>query len=91
MRAAVLALVLAAASASAEPNPPTWPQSVTIFSPEDAAGDIEAKVNAAYATNGGHAPANHGQFSSERFAFLFKPGQCASAIRYVRQNALTNS
>ena len=29
----------------------------------------------AYAVNGGHDPANHGQFSKQRFAFLFKPGE----------------
>jgi hypothetical protein len=26
------------------------------------------------ANNGGHTPADHGQFSSNRYAFLFKPG-----------------
>lgn len=55
-----------------EPNPPKWPDSVAVFAPGDA--DISEKVAAAYASNGGHDPANHGQFSSKRFAFLFKPG-----------------
>ena len=32
-------------------------------------------VDAAFATNGGHDPPNHGQFSSSRYAFLFKPGK----------------
>ena len=55
-----------------EPNPPHWPDSVAVFAPGDA--DIGAKISAAYASNGGHEPANHGQFSSKRFAFMFKPG-----------------
>ena len=56
----------------AQPNPPTWPSSVIIFGPNDT--NIEGTIHAAYAKNGGHSPANHGQFSSARFAFLFKPG-----------------
>jgi hypothetical protein len=55
-----------------EPNPPTWPDSVRIFDPSDT--DINATVYAAFATNGGHTPSNHGQFSTSRFAFFFKPG-----------------
>merc|ERR1712113_800656 len=35
---------------------------------------IQAAVNAAFETNGGSSPADHGQFSSKRYAFLFKPG-----------------
>lgn len=35
----------------AEPNPPTWPDAVQVFDPTST--DIEAKVNAAYAENGG--------------------------------------
>ena len=70
-----LPLLTLAWASSPEPNPPIWPASVSVFSPEMAAGDIEAVVNAAYSINGGHVPANHGQFSDERFAFLFKPGE----------------
>lgn len=55
-----------------EPNPPVWPASVSVFSPGDAG--IDAKIAAVYAVNGGHKPANHGQFSDKRYAFLFKPG-----------------
>lgn len=58
--------------ANAEPNPPVWPQSVQVFGPEDATSTIEAAVNAAYALNGGQP--DHGQFSSHRFVFMFKPG-----------------
>ena len=55
-----------------EQNPPSWPASVTVFGPDDAG--IADVVNAAFATNGGHEPANHGEFSTARYAFLFKPG-----------------
>eukprot|EP00943_MAST-04B_sp_MAST-4B-sp1_P006875 g6875.t1 len=57
---------------NAEPNPPIWPKSVYIFDQNDT--NIQDIVASAYATNGGHEPANHGQFSSKRYAFLFKPG-----------------
>eukprot|EP00928_Gymnodinium_smaydae_P065649 TRINITY_DN48752_c0_g1_i1.p1 TRINITY_DN48752_c0_g1~~TRINITY_DN48752_c0_g1_i1.p1 ORF type:complete len:603 (-),score=82.03 TRINITY_DN48752_c0_g1_i1:273-2081(-) len=60
-----------------EPNPPAWPSSVQVFGPENSATEIQAAVNAVYATNGGHTPADHGQFSSAHYAFLFKPGQYA--------------
>ena len=66
------------AGAEQEPNPPVWPGTVRVFSPGDT--DIEAVVNAAYATNGGHQPPNHGQFSSARYAFLFKPGVYAASV-----------
>ena len=60
------------AAVQLEPNPPVWPSSVSIFGPTDKG--IEGKIHEAYNENGGHTPANHGQFSSSRFAFLFKPG-----------------
>ena len=41
---------------------------------EKAHSSIADVVNAAFATNGGHEPANHGEFSTARYAFLFKPG-----------------
>ena len=62
------------APAGSEPNPPKWPDSVAVFGPGDPSADIQSKIAAAYASNGGHEPANHGQFSTKRFAFLFKPG-----------------
>ena len=37
-------------------------------------------VNAAFAKNGGHVPANNGQFSTERYAFLFKPGNYSADV-----------
>eukprot|EP00928_Gymnodinium_smaydae_P036429 TRINITY_DN25467_c0_g3_i1.p1 TRINITY_DN25467_c0_g3~~TRINITY_DN25467_c0_g3_i1.p1 ORF type:complete len:539 (-),score=88.75 TRINITY_DN25467_c0_g3_i1:378-1994(-) len=55
-----------------QPNPPTWPQSVRVFSSADSKTTIEEAVNSAYSKNGG--PNDHGQFSSDRFAFLFMPG-----------------
>ena len=69
-----IVLLVSAAAIDPEPNPPKWPASVSVFSPSDSAADIAAVVNAAFATNGGHDPPNHGQFSASRFALLFKPG-----------------
>ena len=59
-------------TATSEPNPPSWPASVAVFN--ESSPDIEDKISAAFAMNGGHDPADHGQFSSGRFAFLFEPG-----------------
>jgi len=75
----VLIVLVACAGMSSvqatEPNPPNWPSSVRVFDPSD--NDIESTVNAAFKVNGGHNPANNGQFSKERYAFLFKPGTYA--------------
>jgi hypothetical protein len=62
----------ASVSAADEPNPPVWPSTVRIFSPGDS--DIQSTVDAAFTDNGGHDPDFHGQFSSSRYAFMFKPG-----------------
>jgi hypothetical protein len=74
-RAAALLLLSAGASAQAgaEPNPPTWPDSVSVFTPSTPAADITAKVNKVYNENGGRK--DNGQFSPERYAFLFMPGR----------------
>jgi hypothetical protein len=69
---------LARHAGASESNPPKWPSTVRVFSPEDT--DIEDVVNAAFAENGGHLPPNHGQFSSARFAFLFKPGNYTATV-----------
>jgi hypothetical protein len=58
-------------SALSEANPPVWPSSVKVYGPGDDS-TAQADVNAAYAINGGQP--DHGQFSTSRFAFLFKPG-----------------
>ena len=63
------------ALAVAEPNPPKWPASVSIFSPDDSPSRITATIAAAFANNGGQH--THGQFSDKRYAFLFKPGSYA--------------
>ena len=56
-----------------EPNPPVWPDSVIVLSPDDT--DAQNKVDAVYTQNGGHSPEdNHGQWSDARFAILFQPG-----------------
>eukprot|EP00667_Euglena_gracilis_P004473 EG_transcript_4493 len=62
----------AVAPVQPQPNPPQWPPGVTVFGPGDPT--IEQTVNAAYRRNGGHDPPCNGQFSDERYAFLFKPG-----------------
>eukprot|EP00931_Biecheleriopsis_adriatica_P061972 TRINITY_DN372_c0_g1_i1.p1 TRINITY_DN372_c0_g1~~TRINITY_DN372_c0_g1_i1.p1 ORF type:complete len:777 (+),score=117.95 TRINITY_DN372_c0_g1_i1:43-2331(+) len=67
-------LVAAGSAHQLQPNPPVWPSSVHIFAPEDSAASIQAAVEAVFAKNGGQTPHDHGQFSSGRFAFLFKPG-----------------
>ena len=56
-----------------EPNPPTWPSTVYVFDPADP-GFTQDTVDKAFSVNGGHVPAFNGQFSSERYAFLFRPG-----------------
>jgi hypothetical protein len=73
MAAAVLLLSASAVSAAAaEPNPPAWPDSVSVFKAGDSPKSITDKVNAVYAKNGGRK--DNGQFSPDRFAFLFMPG-----------------
>jgi hypothetical protein len=64
--------------ASPQPNPPSWPYDETggvkVFDASMSVSDINTAVNSAYAKNGGQNPGNNGQFSSLRYAFLFKPG-----------------
>jgi hypothetical protein len=63
-------------SVAVEPNPPIWPMSVQVLDP--ATPEISQQIiDAAFAVNGGHNPPVHGQFSTNRFAFLFKPGSHA--------------
>lgn len=75
MRTIISALLVAAAVA-AEPNPPTWGNNVYVIQ----AGDTSAQtlIDAALATNGGHDPADNGQWSEERYAFMFMPGDHTS-------------
>lgn len=80
MKYIALLSVLCAASCSttgwAEPNPPQWPHSVSIFTPDMSKSDIEDVVNAAYKTNGGdpRTSCDNGHWSDLRFAFMFTPG-----------------
>jgi hypothetical protein len=64
---ALLALV------TGEPNPPTWPSSVYVFDPSQSS-QTQSVVDSVYAKQGGHNPPFNGQWSSDRYAFLFKPG-----------------
>ena len=61
-----------AAWAGSEPNPPTWPSSVSVFDASTPAANITAKVNAVYNHNGGRK--DNGQFSPDRYALMFMPG-----------------
>jgi len=56
---------------SGESNPPQWGPNVYVFSPGDPT--ISEVVNRAYGVNGGDC--NKGEWSDDRYAFLFKPGQ----------------
>ena len=78
----VLALATVTATAGAQqqqqqPNPPKWPSTVRVFHPGDDT-TIEEQVLAAYADNGGRL--DHGQFSTDRFAFLFMPGHYSDNV-----------
>uniref|UniRef100_A0A7S4SCA5 Pectate lyase superfamily protein domain-containing protein n=1 Tax=Alexandrium monilatum TaxID=311494 RepID=A0A7S4SCA5_9DINO len=66
---------LSAALVQSRPNPPVWPPSVQVFGPEDDSEHIKSAVQKAFRENGGQKPINHGEFSSSRYAFLFKPGK----------------
>jgi hypothetical protein len=48
-----MASTVTTATHATEPNPPTWPPSVTVFDPSMSNEDISAVVEAAYAINGG--------------------------------------
>jgi hypothetical protein len=62
-----------------QPNPPNWPcDSITeggvfVFCPQDSIPAIQETVNKVFEINGGQT--DNGQFSPNRYAFLFKPGQ----------------
>jgi len=56
-----------------EPNPPTWPKSVYVFDPATS-GNTQQVVNTIFSQNGGHQPPFNGQWSNNRYALLFKPG-----------------
>jgi hypothetical protein len=67
---------LALSANAAEPNPPQWPDSVSVFDASMPAGDIASVVNAAFAVNGGDplTTCGNGEFSENRYAFMFLPG-----------------
>jgi hypothetical protein len=45
-----------AGALGAEPNPPVWPSTVAVFGPNDDMATVQATIDAAFATNGGHDP-----------------------------------
>ena len=57
---------------AAQPNPPLWPASVVVFGPDDA--NITERMAERSEMLNNRAV---GHFSSERLAFLFKPGRYA--------------
>ena len=58
---------------SLQPNPPTWPSGVYIFDGENTQ-EAQEIIDEAFSNNGGTDPDLNGQWSSKRYAFLFKPG-----------------
>jgi hypothetical protein len=83
-----------------EPNPPTWPDNVLIFSPDDDVKEIKKKISITEDTQEfyqvGEMPkpeptytsGNH--FSSNHYALLFKPGEykdCSFEVGYYVQVA----
>eukprot|EP00466_Bigelowiella_natans_P009852 jgi/Bigna1/76518/fgenesh1_pg.41_\ len=68
------------AHAGNEPNPPSFPDTVKIFSPKTDPAKIQSAINDAFAKNGGHNPSNNGQFSSLRYAFMFLPGNYTTDV-----------
>ena len=85
MKFIIATTILAASlgsSLAVEPNPPTWPASVHIFTPATDQADIESAVKSAYESNGGDPAVfcNNGQFSDERFAFMFTPGSYSADV-----------
>jgi len=60
-------------SASTQPNPPYWPDTVYVFDPATPA-ESQKIIDQIYGLNGGSNPPFNGQWSSVRAAFLFMPG-----------------
>jgi len=70
-------VALVAAVSASEPNPPAWDTS-RVYVIEAGDSGAQVLINNALAKNGGHEPACNGQWSEERYAFLFKPGDHSS-------------
>lgn len=51
---------------------------IQLHSPDDQ--NIQQTVDAAFLINGGHDPADNGEFSDNRYAFLFAPGEYTADI-----------
>ena len=71
LRAAGAEEASAAASCPPEPNPPAWPPSVRVFSPDDPSAAARAELAALGEELNDRA---RGHFSRARLALLFKPG-----------------
>ena len=69
----VLLCIHSSLSFAVEPNPPTWPSSVKVFGPgQDST--VQQTIDNIFKTQGGHSPPFNGQWSNDRYAFLFQPG-----------------
>lgn len=56
-----------------ESNPPNWPSGVYVFD-ASTPSYTQSILDQAFSVNGGHNPTFNGQWSTNRYAFLFKPG-----------------
>jgi len=56
-----------------QPNPPNWPKNVYVFDPSSSSS-TQSTINSVFSQMGGHTPPFNGQWSNNRYAFLFKPG-----------------
>ncbi len=78
LRFFLMSFLCSQAVMSLQPNPPQWPPAdvteggVFVFDPQDPPAVVQAIVNKAFEINGGQT--DNGQFSPNRYAFLFKPG-----------------
>lgn len=60
------------------PNPPSWPATVYVYTSSTPAATIQSDIDGVYATNGGQIPPDNGQFINQGYAFLFAPGTYTS-------------
>lgn len=59
---------------AAQPNPPIWPSSVSVFTMATPTSSIQDTADMIYMTNGGQLPPDNGQFVNNGYALLFAPG-----------------
>ena len=68
-------IAMMSVASALEPNPPTWDTDrVKIFEPGNESV-TQPILDSIHATQGGQHPSFNGEFSDNRYALLFKPGQ----------------